>query len=79
MLDLLSQCPQGMREAYDSLKEAIEKILRRNAFSVVCLDMIFSNNDEQEEKSSSYTGTLEISDGLDDEEVVNNLYLKNII
>ncbi|KAK9294901.1 hypothetical protein QLX08_010646 [Tetragonisca angustula] len=67
--NLLSQCPQGMREAYDSLKEAIEKILRRNAFSVVCLDMIFSNNDEQEEKSSSYTGTLEISDGLDDEEV----------
>ncbi|XP_033307677.1 DNA polymerase alpha catalytic subunit isoform X1 [Bombus bifarius] len=71
---LLSQYPQGMREAYDSLKEAVEKMLRRNAFSVVCLDTIFSNNDEQEEISSLCAGTLEISDGLDNEEMVGNIY-----
>lgn len=74
LLGLLSQYPQGMREAYDSLKEAVEKMLRQNAFSVVCLDTIFTNNDEQEEISSLCAGTLEISDGLDNEEMVGNIY-----
>ncbi|OAD62291.1 DNA polymerase alpha catalytic subunit, partial [Eufriesea mexicana] len=66
---LLSQYPQGMRDAYDSLKEAVEKLLRRNAFSIVCLDTIFLNIDEQiyNNISNLDTGTLEISDGSDDE------------
>ncbi|XP_043791060.1 DNA polymerase alpha catalytic subunit isoform X1 [Apis laboriosa] len=69
--NLLSQYPQGMREAYDSLKETMEKMLRRNAFSVVCLDTIFLNIDEQSKIPSLYTDIIEISDGSDNEMVSN--------
>ncbi|KZC05167.1 DNA polymerase alpha catalytic subunit, partial [Dufourea novaeangliae] len=65
--NLLSQYPQGMRAAYDLLKEAMEKILRRNAFSVVCLDTIFSSMNSQHKSTGLNTGTLDISDGSDDE------------
>ncbi|XP_029039913.1 DNA polymerase alpha catalytic subunit isoform X1 [Osmia bicornis bicornis] len=65
--NLLSQRPQGMREAYDSLKEAMEKILRRNGFSVVCLDTIFSCTNSQQKTPSLHKSTLDISDGSDDE------------
>lgn len=67
--DLLSQHPQGMGAAYDSLKEAMEKLLRRNAFSVVCLDTIFSSINSQHKTPSLNTGVLDISDGSDDEVV----------
>lgn len=70
-LDLLSQYPQGMREAYDSLKETMEKMLKRNAFSVVCLDTIFLNIDEQSKTPSLYADIIEISDGSDNEMVSN--------
>ncbi|XP_012148940.1 DNA polymerase alpha catalytic subunit [Megachile rotundata] len=65
--NLLSQHPQGMREAYDSLKEAMEKMLRRNAFSVVCLDTLFSSPSLQQNASILDKGTseLDISDGSD--------------
>lgn len=66
-LDLLSQHPQSMRAAYDSLKEAMEKMMRRNAFSVVCLDTIFSSINSQHKTASLNTGILDISDGSDDE------------
>ncbi|XP_054015194.1 DNA polymerase alpha catalytic subunit [Hylaeus anthracinus] len=65
--NLLSQYPQSMRTAYDSLKEAMEKILRRNAFSVVCLDSIFSSINSQHKSSGLNNGTLDISDASDDE------------
>lgn len=65
--DLLSQYPQGIRAAYDSLKEAIEKILRRNAFSVVCLDTIFLSINSQYKTLGLNTNILDISDGSDDE------------
>ncbi|XP_076685666.1 DNA polymerase alpha catalytic subunit [Andrena cerasifolii] len=63
--NLLSRHPQGMRAAYDSLKEAMEKLLRRNAFSVVCLDTIFSSTNSQCKTTTKYI--LDTSDGSDDE------------
>ncbi|XP_031831132.1 DNA polymerase alpha catalytic subunit isoform X2 [Nomia melanderi] len=65
--NLLSQYPHGMRAAYDSLKEAMEKILSRNAFSVVCLDTIFSGFNSQYKPTDFNTGALDISDGSSDE------------
>ncbi|XP_076661417.1 DNA polymerase alpha catalytic subunit [Halictus rubicundus] len=63
--NLLAQYPQGMRAAYDSLKEAVEKILKRNAFSVVCLDTIFSSMNSQHSSTDRNTDMLDILDGSD--------------
>ncbi|XP_076636493.1 DNA polymerase alpha catalytic subunit isoform X2 [Colletes latitarsis] len=65
--NLLSQYPQGIRTAYDSLKEAMEKILRRNAFSIVCLDAIFSSVNPQHKSSGLRQDIVDISDRSEDE------------
>ncbi|XP_076246805.1 DNA polymerase alpha catalytic subunit isoform X2 [Calliopsis andreniformis] len=51
----------------DLHRVAVEKILRRNAFSIVCLDTIFSSINSQHKNTSLNTGILDISDGSDDE------------
>ncbi|CAL7943529.1 unnamed protein product [Xylocopa violacea] len=65
--NLLHKYPQSMREAYDSLKEAVEKMLRRNAFSIVHLDSIFLDAREEINTPNFYTDALEMSDGSDEE------------
>jgi len=41
--DLLSQCPRDMIAAYNTLKEAIDRQLKRNKFSCVNITGIFSS------------------------------------
>nr|XP_033339559.1 DNA polymerase alpha catalytic subunit isoform X1 [Megalopta genalis] len=65
--NLLAQYPQGMRAAYDCLKEAMEKVLKRNAFSVVCLDTLFGNMNVAHKSTDQNTPILNIYDTSDDE------------
>lgn len=41
--DLLSQCPRDMIAAYNTLKEAIDRQLKRNKFSCVNITGLFSS------------------------------------
>lgn len=41
--DLLSQCPRDMIAAYNTLKEAVDRQMKRNKFSCVNITGIFSS------------------------------------
>ncbi|XP_017882054.1 DNA polymerase alpha catalytic subunit [Ceratina calcarata] len=60
---LLSQHPQGLREAYDTLKEAMERILNRNAYSIVDMSSIFCGF-----KKDDQATYLQIKDVYDNDE-----------
>ncbi|KAG7205801.1 hypothetical protein KM043_007746 [Ampulex compressa] len=68
--NLLSQHSQAMRNAYDGLKEAVEKYLKKNAYSIVDLGKIFSTINAPNELPDLNMEGLDLYEDSDDD-IVN--------